>query len=123
MIRTTSYTDLKGKKIPINYNDEAACISCGEPVISASMGGTAICPWCDTGRCRYCGMQVFTFKDEIDGGESKRKLRQHMAWHKKEKPKFNEELLIHHREFERKWREKYPSKELNKIGTAKGSNK
>jgi hypothetical protein len=64
---------------------ENPCLICEEPVEYESMGGTAICPSCDMGKCRYgCGMDVFVFKQEIDGGQSKRKLLNHIRWHKEQ---------------------------------------
>lgn len=36
----------------IEYDADAPCISCGLPVIEASMGGTVLCPWCDVGHDR-----------------------------------------------------------------------
>ena len=34
------------------YDADAPCRLCGEPVIEASMGGTDVCPWCDCGKPR-----------------------------------------------------------------------
>ena len=70
----------------IEYDEDNPCIICGEPVIGASMGGTAICGACDLGKCRYCGMTVFVYKKEIDGGESKKRLLEHMKWHHENTP-------------------------------------
>jgi len=67
-----------------SYDKNAPCVCCGEPVIAASMGGTNLCPWCDMGICRYCHVFIFVLKEEIDGGQSKRNLLEHMAWHKKQ---------------------------------------
>ena len=61
---------------------EEPCLVCGEPVISPSMSGNRICPACDLGRCRYCGMVFFVFKEKIDGGKSKKDILEHMEWHK-----------------------------------------
>ena len=68
--------------LKIKYDENAPCISCEEPVLEASMGGTNLCPSCDLGKCRYCGMTIFVLKEEIDGGKSKRELLDHMKWHK-----------------------------------------
>ena len=84
------------------YDDESPCIVCGEPVTSASMGGTAICPWCDTGRCRYCDVRLWVVKEELDGGESKRELLDHMKWHREREPELNKLLLESAREFHKK---------------------
>lgn len=43
------YKRLDGKDLKIKYDENAPCIICGLPVVSASMGGTVICPWCDCG--------------------------------------------------------------------------
>jgi hypothetical protein len=36
----------------VEYDADAPCIVCREPVMAASMAGTAVCPWCDMGRPR-----------------------------------------------------------------------
>ncbi len=46
------------------------------------MGGTVICPWCDLGKCRYCGIDILVFNEELDSGRSLRELKKHMKWHK-----------------------------------------
>ena len=66
----------------VEYDENAPCIICGEPVIEASTGGTVICPWCDMGKCRYCGITITVFREEIDEGRSLRELREHMKWHR-----------------------------------------
>jgi len=48
-MKTATYTGMDGKKIKVEYDEEAPCIWCGLPVESASMGGTNLCPWCDCG--------------------------------------------------------------------------
>lgn len=93
MKRTVIYFQRMDEKAEIEYDDEAPCITCGELVVSASMGGTVICPWCDTGHCRYCGIRIMVFKEEIDGGESLRNLREHMRWHRDRDPDFNKKAL------------------------------
>ena len=47
--QTADYTMAGGKVVRVEYDPNAACIMCGLPVVSASVGGTAICPWCDSG--------------------------------------------------------------------------
>lgn len=49
MIKKAVYTALQGGEIVVEYNHEAPCRMCGQPVIEASMGGTDVCPWCDCG--------------------------------------------------------------------------
>lgn len=89
-IRTVIYHDKNGKEIKIDYDEDNPCFICGEPVIGASMGGTAICVGCDCGKCRYCGMEFFVMKPEIDGGRSKQNLLEHMKWHNAHTPEIVE---------------------------------
>jgi hypothetical protein len=94
----TYYRDPEMKQsFTIEYEDTTPCIICGEPVISASMGGTAICPWCDMGKCRYCRVSIMVIKEEIDGGDSKRQCLEHMKRHRDREPDFNNNLLEYHR--------------------------
>lgn len=65
----------------VEYDADAPCISCGEPVLAASVGGTVICPSCDLGKCRYCGISIFAVRESIDGGASKTRILAHMKWH------------------------------------------
>lgn len=51
-IKTATYIGLDGKPFKVEYDEQAPCLSCGLPVVSASMGGTAICSWCDCGKHR-----------------------------------------------------------------------
>lgn len=74
------------------YNEDTPCLVCGEPVIGASMGGTAICGACDCGKCRYCGMTIFVMNPEIDGGKSKESTLKHMEWHKRNNPELVERI-------------------------------
>jgi hypothetical protein len=48
-MKTATYTGFDGEKFTVEYDENAPCIGCGLPVIEASMGGTALCPWCDCG--------------------------------------------------------------------------
>lgn len=48
-MKTAKYKLLDGSYIEVEYDPDEPCWNCEEPVISASMGGTAICPWCDMG--------------------------------------------------------------------------
>lgn len=72
-MKTATYNLVGGGTKTIEYDENASCIVCGEPVMEASMGGTVVCPWCDMGKCRYCGVPLTTNKDEI---------KSHMSWHK-----------------------------------------
>jgi len=78
-LKTATYNLVGGGKKTIEYDEDASCIICGEPVIEASMGGTVICPWCDMGECRYCGVQLpwHPIKEKAE-----RHIREHMEWHK-----------------------------------------
>ena len=51
-MKTAKYRLIGGKEIEVEYDPNAPCIVCEQPVIAASMGGTAICPWCDCGNER-----------------------------------------------------------------------
>lgn len=42
-----------GHYVEVEYDPLAPCIACGLPVVEASMGGTTLCPWCDSGIDRY----------------------------------------------------------------------
>jgi hypothetical protein len=72
MIQEAAYTMLDGTRKTFRYDTEAACAHCDMPVVSASMGGTAVCPWCDQGKCRFCEGRTFEGWDRKTG----RPLRQ-----------------------------------------------
>lgn len=61
-IRFANYRRFGGPLVA--YDAEAACWCCGEPVTAASIGGTAICPWCD------CGMHRDGAKWTIEDADS-----------------------------------------------------
>jgi len=88
-MKTITYNTTEGKKT-YQYDENAPCIICGEPVIAASMGGTVVCPWCDLGKCRYCKIPIFVLKEELDDGRSKKELLDHMKWHR-------EQIALHER--------------------------
>lgn len=69
-----TYILLDGSKLEVEYDPSALCISCGEPVIEASMCGTAICPWCDCGTHR--DGRKWTFKEMMKFGENVRRNRE-----------------------------------------------
>ena len=48
-MKKVKYNTVDGGVVEIEYDETAPCIVCGFPVISASMGGTKLCPWCDMG--------------------------------------------------------------------------
>lgn len=48
-MKKVTYTVRGGAKVEVEYDENAPCVSCGLPVVSASMGGTRLCPWCDMG--------------------------------------------------------------------------
>lgn len=82
VVKTATYRDHDGKPFSVEYDPDAPCNLCGEPVIEASVGGTAICPWCDMGKCRYCGVKSLLVRETLDGGDSLKRWRDHMAWHR-----------------------------------------
>jgi hypothetical protein len=51
-------------EIEVQYDENAPCIICSLPVIEASMGGTNVCSWCDTGHHR--NGEAFTFEECLD---------------------------------------------------------
>lgn len=63
------------------FDKDYPCIICQEPVTYPSVGGTAVCPWCDMGICRYCSVRSMLLKEEFDNGKSLREWRNHMKWH------------------------------------------
>ena len=52
MKKTAEYTNLDDTKRVVEYDSNTPCLMCGLPVEEASVGGTAICPWCDMGKHR-----------------------------------------------------------------------
>lgn len=88
-MKTAVYRLGDGRELVVEYDESAPCVVCGEPVVEASMGGTSLCPWCDMGKCRYCGVRLpFGASRE----ESVRLIRGHMAWHKNEARKAEDVL-------------------------------
>ncbi len=77
-MKTITYDLFGGGKKTIEYDETAPCIVCGEPVDEASMGGTAICPSCDCGICRYCGIDLPVGQTEK---QTKKKITTHMLRH------------------------------------------
>jgi hypothetical protein len=82
-VKKVTYNLAGGGTTTVEYDENVPCKICGEPILDASMGGTDICPGCDCGRCRYCGIQVpALLKEELDGGKGIKHWRDHMKWHK-----------------------------------------
>jgi len=48
-VKSATYTMLNGEPLTVEYDEQAPCRLCGEPVLEASVGGTDVCPWCDCG--------------------------------------------------------------------------
>ena len=48
-IKKATYTQLDNTQITVEYDADAPCRVCGLPVVEASVGGTDLCPWCDSG--------------------------------------------------------------------------
>lgn len=78
-LETAKYHLLDGSDLEVEYDADAPCHLCLQPVVAASMGGTDVCPWCDMGKCRACGVDLFAFGEHIDGGSSLRRYREHVA--------------------------------------------
>ncbi len=51
-VKKAKYRLIGGEEIEVEYDPDSPCIYCGAPVLEASMGGTAVCPWCDCGVLR-----------------------------------------------------------------------
>ncbi len=106
--------NIDGKYFEVEYDEEAPCQCCGEPVISASMGGTNLCPACDLGKCRYCGKTIFVIRKEIDGGKSKEELLKHMKWHHEHDAKCVKEINDSNRKFNEAFDKKIKEEENGK---------
>ncbi len=85
-MKTVTYNLIGGGTKTVEYDETAACIVCGEPVMAASMGGTVVCPWCDCGHCRYCGITYLTGREQTTE-ECNRVIKKHIAWHKGQQAK------------------------------------
>jgi hypothetical protein len=72
-MKTATYRGLDGKDFTVEYDPNAPCISFGQPVISASMGSTAICSWCDCGQ--YRDGSKWSIKDAMDTERRKAKAQ------------------------------------------------
>lgn len=70
-MKEATYTLRDGTKLTVQYDPEAPCRICGQPVVEASVGGTDICPSCDCGY--YRDGTSFTFKDLTTPGIIKAK--------------------------------------------------
>jgi len=51
-MKKATYNKGLASEFTVEYDPLAPCMTCGLPVVEASMGGTALCPWCDTGKDR-----------------------------------------------------------------------
>ncbi|KKN19278.1 hypothetical protein LCGC14_0947430 [marine sediment metagenome] len=80
-MKTAKYNKVGGGILEIEYDEDAPCIVCGEPVVEASMGGTVVCPRCDCGNCRYCGVQLPWHPDKE---KATRMIKEHVTWHKEQ---------------------------------------
>jgi hypothetical protein len=49
LMKSATYPLRDGTSITLEYDADAPCRICHEPVREASMGGTDVCPWCDGG--------------------------------------------------------------------------
>ncbi len=67
---------LNGKKLSIEYDPNAPCRICGLPVVSASMGGTDVCPWCDCGK--YRDGTSWALEDSLNGDKIRKEAKKHI---------------------------------------------
>lgn len=72
-MKTATYRGTDGKEFVVEYDPEGPCISCGLPVISASMAGTKVCPWCDCGT--YRNGEHWSIEDAVDAARRKAKAK------------------------------------------------
>jgi hypothetical protein len=70
------YARRDGTKLKVLYNPSALCIYCNEPVMAASMGGTIICPWCDSGYNR--DGTKWTYREMMDRFKNAQKYYEKM---------------------------------------------
>lgn len=66
-MKTVTYPLTDGTTHTVEYDENAPCWMCGEPVVEASMGGTVICPWCDCGYHR--DGRKWSFRDLVRASE------------------------------------------------------
>lgn len=81
-----TYKRSDGSTINIEYDPDAPCNICGEPIRRLSTAGPNICPWCDIGQCRYCGVNMTMISSTRGGGRSLQQWPQHMKYHKLPEP-------------------------------------
>jgi hypothetical protein len=65
-MKTAIYPTTDGQDRVVEYDENSPCTCCGLPVIEASMGGPALCPWCDMGI--YRDGSRFTIEDLLKPG-------------------------------------------------------
>lgn len=73
-MQKATYTRLDGTTVEVEYDEEAPCCVCGLPVVSASVGGTMLCPWCDSGF--YRNGARWESRDLLDRERLRRKARE-----------------------------------------------
>lgn len=73
-MKTAQYRMLDGSVRTIEYDENALCVSCDLPVVTASVGGTRLCPWCDMGIFR--DKSEWAFRDCVDAEYRKRRAKQ-----------------------------------------------
>lgn len=71
-MKVVEYPTVGGGRLKIKYDEKAPCRVCGLPVISASMGGTNVCSWCDCGGCRFCEDKPLDIKLHLSACHSDR---------------------------------------------------
>lgn len=63
---TADFLHHDGERFTVIYDRLTPCITCDLPVLSASVGGTAICPWCDMGIYRDGSRHPLILKSEFN---------------------------------------------------------
>lgn len=48
-MKTARYRTPNGEELVIEYDEKTPCMSCGLPVVEASVAGAMICLWCECG--------------------------------------------------------------------------
>lgn len=70
-----------GSPFEVEYDTDDPCHFCGLPVIAASMGGTACCPWCDLGTCRFDRSHRVDIDYDLSTGKIKSPRAHYERWH------------------------------------------
>ena len=63
-MKTAVYPITGGGTFTVEYDPDAPCRICGEPVVYASVGGVDVCQWCDMGIWR--DGRCWTFRESVE---------------------------------------------------------